>query len=51
MALTGRFVLLVALGVVPIVLFGDSAATALALLGGWLVLALVLGGIDLGLAA
>ena len=51
MTLTGRFVLLVALGVVPIVLFGDSTATALAILAGWLVLVLTLGSIDLALAA
>ncbi|PXA72690.1 DUF58 domain-containing protein [Cryobacterium arcticum] len=51
MTLTGRFVLLVALGVVPIVLLGGTPEEALAVLGGWLLLALVLGGIDLALAA
>lgn len=51
MALTGRFVLLVALGVVPIVLLGDRVGSALAVLAAWLMLALVLGGIDLTLAA
>ena len=51
MTLTGRFVLLVALGVVPIVLLGGTPAEALAVLGGWLLFTLVLGGIDLGLAA
>ncbi|TFC51739.1 MULTISPECIES: DUF58 domain-containing protein [unclassified Cryobacterium] len=51
MTLTGRFVLLVALGVVPIVLLGDTSARALAVLAGWLLLALTLGIIDLALAA
>jgi len=51
MTLTGRFVLLVALGVVPIVLLGGTPAEALAVLGGWLLFTLVLGGIDLALAA
>ncbi|MCU1583150.1 MAG: hypothetical protein JWO01_2538 [Microbacteriaceae bacterium] len=45
MALSGRFVLLVALGIVPIVLLGDSAV-----LGGWLLLVLVVGAIDVSLA-
>lgn len=51
MTLTGRFVLLVALGVVPIVLLGDTPAQALAVLAGWLLLTLTLGSIDLALAA
>jgi uncharacterized protein (DUF58 family) len=51
MALTGRFVLLVALGVVPIVLLGSSVDAALTVLAGWLVFVLVLGGVDLALAA
>ncbi|POH64456.1 MULTISPECIES: DUF58 domain-containing protein [Cryobacterium] len=51
MTLTGRFVLLVALGVVPIVLLGDTSTRALAVLAGWLLLALTLGSIDLALAA
>jgi uncharacterized protein (DUF58 family) len=51
MILTGRFVLLVALGAVPIILLGDTAAEALAVLGGWLLLSLILGGTDLALAA
>ena len=51
MTLTGRFVLLVALGVVPIVLLGGTPAEALAVLGGRLLFTLVLGGIDLALAA
>ena len=52
MAVTGRFVLLVALGVVPVVLAGLSGADAawLALLG-WLALSIGLGAIDLSLAA
>jgi uncharacterized protein (DUF58 family) len=51
MALTGRFVLLVALGVVPIVLLGSSVANAFTLLAAWLVISVVLGGVDLALAA
>ena len=51
MTLTGRFVLLVALGVVPIVLLGSTPAAALGVLGGWLLFSLILGGIDLALAA
>jgi uncharacterized protein (DUF58 family) len=52
MAITGRFVLLVAFGVVPVVVAGPSGADAawLALLG-WLALSLGLGAIDLSLAA
>jgi uncharacterized protein (DUF58 family) len=45
MALSGRFVLLVALGIVPIVLLGDPAV-----LGVWLVLVIVVGAIDVILA-
>lgn len=51
MTLTGRFVLLVALGVVPIVLLGTTPERALAVLGGWVLLAVALGGLDLSLAA
>jgi uncharacterized protein (DUF58 family) len=51
MALTGRFVALVALGVVPIVLLGNTAPAAFGLLSAWLLLVIVLGGIDLALAA
>jgi uncharacterized protein (DUF58 family) len=51
MALTGRFVLLVALGVVPIVLLGNTVGSALAVLVAWLGFAVLLGGIDLALAA
>jgi uncharacterized protein (DUF58 family) len=51
MVLTGRFVLLVALGVVPIVVLGRSVDTALMVLAGWLLFALILGGVDLALAA
>ena len=51
MTLTGRFVLLVALGVVPIVLLGGTTAAAMAVLAGWLLLAVTLGCIDLALAA
>jgi uncharacterized protein (DUF58 family) len=51
MALTGRFVLLVALGVVPVVLLGSTTAAAFGVLGGWLLLVVLLGGVDLALAA
>ncbi|MET0830262.1 MAG: DUF58 domain-containing protein [Microbacterium sp.] len=52
MALSGRFALLVALGVVPVVAAGIQGADDawLALLG-WLVLSLVAGALDLALAA
>lgn len=51
MTVTGRFTLLVALGVVPVVLLGAEAGAAWAALGGWLVLAVGLGAVDLSLAA
>ena len=51
MALTGRFVILVALGVVPIVLFGADLGRALGVLALWLTLVLLLGLLDLLLAA
>ncbi|MBG6212725.1 MAG: DUF58 domain-containing protein [Cryobacterium sp.] len=51
MTLTGRFVLLCALGVVPIVLFGPDLVAAAGVLALWLLLVLVLSGIDLALAA
>jgi uncharacterized protein (DUF58 family) len=51
MTLSGRFVLLVALGIVPIVLFGPTIQAASGMLALWLLLVLVLGGIDLALAA
>ena len=51
MALTGRFVILVALGVVPIVLFGADFGRALGVLALWLTLVLLLGLLDLLLAA
>ena len=52
MAVSGRFALLVALGVVPVVAagIGDAAAAWLALVG-WLVLAFGAGIVDLSLAA
>ncbi|MEO9201647.1 MAG: DUF58 domain-containing protein [Mycobacterium sp.] len=46
MAITGRFVLLLALGVLPIVYFGEPLITAL-----WLTGCVLLGAIDLALAA
>jgi len=51
MALTGRFVLLLTLGVVPLVLLDGTAVTAPVVLAGWVLFALLLGGIDLALAA
>jgi uncharacterized protein (DUF58 family) len=51
MTVTGRFTLLVALGVVPVVLLGADAGAAWAALLGWLGLALGLGVLDLSLAA
>ena len=51
MTLSGRFVLLVALGVVPIVWFGPDAVAATGVLVLWLVVVLLLGGLDLALAA
>jgi len=48
--ITGRFVALVALGVVPIVALGRSPGMAAAVLGGWLLLVLGLGILDLALA-
>ena len=51
MTLTGRFVALVALGVVPIVLLGNTVQAAFGLLIVWVLFVLVIGGIDLALAA
>lgn len=51
MTVTGRFVLLLALGVVPIVLLGGEPGLAVLVLVGWLLLALSLGALDLALAA
>lgn len=51
MALSGRFVALLALGVIPVVVLGGQAGTAYLVLGGWVVLCVVLGVLDLLLAA
>ncbi len=51
MTVSGRFVALLALGAVPVVLLGGAAGPAYAALGGWVLLCLVLGSIDLALAA
>jgi uncharacterized protein (DUF58 family) len=51
MTVTGRFALLVALGIVPIVFFGSDGNLAGLVLAVWLVFCLVLGGVDLALAA
>jgi len=51
MAVTGRFVVLVAIGIVPVVLFGRDTDTAAIVLISWLVLAALIGAADLLLAA
>ncbi|MGO4104846.1 DUF58 domain-containing protein [Leifsonia sp. YAF41] len=51
MTVTGRFVLLVALGAVPIVLLGNSVEAAASVLGWWLLGVALLGAVDLTLAA
>ncbi|WP_426623273.1 DUF58 domain-containing protein [Leifsonia sp. McL0607] len=51
MTVSGRFVALLTLGVIPVVLLGGEAALAYAALGGWLVVCVALGAIDLALAA
>ncbi|WP_150306906.1 DUF58 domain-containing protein [Planctomonas psychrotolerans] len=51
MTVTGRFVVLLALGAVPLVLLGNDDGVAVAVLLGWLVLSVALGLVDLGLAA
>jgi uncharacterized protein (DUF58 family) len=48
---SGRFVALLALGVVPVVLLGGEEWTAYVALGAWLVLCVVLGLVDLIVAA
>ncbi|TFD77350.1 DUF58 domain-containing protein [Cryobacterium fucosi] len=50
MSVTGRFVALVALGVVPIIAFGRTPGTAGTVLGLWLLLVLGAGTLDLTLA-
>ncbi|GLI26063.1 lipoprotein [Agromyces rhizosphaerae] len=50
MAWSGRFALLVATGVVPLVLLGGTPAAAWAVLAGWLGLAVTAGLVDLALA-
>ena len=51
MTVTGRFVALLALGALPIILLGRTGPEALGLLGLWLLLVLLLGILDLLLAA
>lgn len=50
MTISGRFVALLALGVVPVVLLGGDAALAYAALGGWVLLCVALGIVDLAIA-
>ena len=51
MFVTGRLVLLVALGVAPLVLFTSGGAPAWGVWGGWVLLCAVLTGLDVVLAA
>lgn len=51
MTISGRSVALLALGVIPVVLFGGDAGAAWAVLAGWLAVWLVLGIVDLAAAA
>jgi uncharacterized protein (DUF58 family) len=51
MAVSGRFVLLVALGVIPVVLIGEAYRQAELTLALWLLLTVVIGIVDLTLAA
>ncbi|HEY2556921.1 MAG TPA: DUF58 domain-containing protein, partial [Diaminobutyricibacter sp.] len=51
MTVSGRFVALIALGAIPLVLFGADGGTALLILAGWLAFAVVVGVLDLALAA
>ncbi|RNE56790.1 DUF58 domain-containing protein [Cryobacterium tepidiphilum] len=51
MALTGRFAALLGLGLVPVILFGGTTLGAAVALGLWVLLAVILGLVDLVLAA
>ncbi|MFJ4037680.1 DUF58 domain-containing protein [Microbacterium sp. NPDC090007] len=51
MVVTGRLALLVALGVVPLVVFAAGGAPAWVVAGGWVLLCAVLTGVDVALAA
>ena len=51
MTVTGRFVALLATGIVPLVLLGGDATAAVAVLLGWVLLSTLLGAVDLALAA
>jgi Uncharacterized conserved protein (some members contain a von Willebrand factor type A (vWA) domain) len=51
MAITGRFVALLAVGIVPVVLFGRDTDTSALVLLAWLVFAALIGAVDLALAA
>ncbi|MFF1878046.1 DUF58 domain-containing protein [Leifsonia sp. NPDC058230] len=51
MTVSGRFVALLALGIIPVVLLGAHEGTAYLALGGWIVLCVLLGLLDLLLAA
>ncbi|KFF59568.1 hypothetical protein JF66_10380 [Cryobacterium sp. MLB-32] len=51
MTFTGRFVVLVALGVIPVVLLGGTIPRAFVVLGLWMLFVFLLGGLDLLLTA
>ncbi len=51
MTVSGRFVLLVIAGAIPIVIFGVDGGTAMLILAGWLALVVVMGSVDLVFAA
>lgn len=51
MTFTGRFVALLALGMIPVVLLGGTIPRAFAVLGLWLLIVVLLGSLDLILAA
>jgi uncharacterized protein (DUF58 family) len=51
MTLSGRFVALLAIGVIPVVILGHDAGVSALVLIGWIVLCLALGAVDLAAAA
>jgi len=51
MTLSGRYVVLLALGIIPVVLLGDTPARGFAVLGLWFLATVLVGGLDLLLAA
>ncbi|MGO2111958.1 MAG: DUF58 domain-containing protein, partial [Pseudoclavibacter sp.] len=51
MPVSGRYIVVLACGIVPLVLFGTHPVGAVLILAGWVVLCLLLGGLDALLAA